>query len=172
MLGRVCAALDCFEVETHVEVHGDGPLADWRVIDRAVAIYAGGQHHLVTNADPVTYPPGLEVWVYAADLARRLAREQHAAQYRESPVLYVMQHPDDFAVGRFEAPPALRAPELYLEVDEAADFAVLSTIIERLYPVNPAFTTEDVLALVASEPALAESNRAVFRRWKAPPPSL
>ena len=43
---------------------------------------------------------------------------------------------------------------------------MLKTIIERLYPGNSAFLTEDVLDLVRREPAIAERNRGVFRRWK------
>jgi spore coat polysaccharide biosynthesis protein SpsF len=166
VLGRVAAALDRFSVDVHVEIHGDGPLADWRLIDRAVATYLEGSADLVTNAQRITYPPGLELWVYGASLCARLARERREPKYRDSPILYVMQHPAEFTIRNFEAPPELHAPEMYIEVDEAVDFELVKTIIERLYPRNPAFLPEDVLALLAREPELADRNRSVARRWK------
>ncbi|MBZ5557417.1 MAG: glycosyltransferase family protein [Acidobacteriia bacterium] len=167
VLGRVAAALDAFRVDVHVEVHGDGPLADWRLVDHAVEEYCAGGVDLVTNAVRITYPPGLELWIYASSLCARLAREAAAPKYRESPILYVMERPGEFRIRNIEAPPELHAPDTYLEVDEAADFAVMKTVIERLYPSNPAFLPEDALALLQREPQLAESNRAVVRRWKA-----
>src|SRR5207248_2837996 len=94
---------------------------------------------VVTNAGLTTYPPGLELWVYAARLCARLARERSEPKYRDSPVLYVVQHPETFAIRNLEAPPHLHSPDTYLEVDEMADFEVMRTIIERCYPRNPAF---------------------------------
>ena len=167
VLGRVAAALARFGVDVHVEVHGDGPLADWRLVDQAVSVYLGGSFDLVTNALRTTYPPGLELWVYAAALCARLAAERSEPRYRESPALYLMQHPDEFAIASLEAPPELSAPETYLEVDEAADFEVMRTIIEALYPGEPAFTTEEVLSLLAAQPELVGRNRGVVRRWKS-----
>ena len=168
VLGRVAAALEAFGIDVHVEIHGDGPLADWRLVDRAVALYQAGSFDLVTNALRTTYPPGLELWVYAATLCHRLARERSEPRYRDSPVLYLVQHPEMFAIQNLEAPPELYAPDTYLEVDEATDFEVISAIIGRLYPSNPAFEPEDVLALLRREPDLAERNRYVIRRWKEP----
>jgi spore coat polysaccharide biosynthesis protein SpsF (cytidylyltransferase family) len=56
---------------------------------------------------------------------------------------------------------------VYLEVDEPVDFEVLKQVIDALYPVNPAFTTEDILAYLDAHPGLADRNRFVERRWKA-----
>jgi spore coat polysaccharide biosynthesis protein SpsF len=166
VLGRVAGALQKFDVDVHVEIHGDGPLADWRVVDRAVRTYLDGGWDLVTNAARVTYPPGLELWVYSSALCARLAREVTDEKYRDSPSLYVTERPGEFAIRNLEAPPELYAPETHIEVDEPADFKVIKTIIDRLYPANPAFLTEDVLALLQVESELAESNRGVVRRWK------
>jgi spore coat polysaccharide biosynthesis protein SpsF len=166
VLGRVAGALQKCDVDVHVEIHGDGPLADWRIVDRAVRAYLDGGWDLVTNAARVTYPPGLELWVYSSALCTRLAREVTGARYRDSPSLYVTERPVEFAIRNLEAPLELYAPATYLEVDEPADFEVMKTIIERLYPANPAFLTEDVLALLQTESRLAESNRGVVRRWK------
>jgi spore coat polysaccharide biosynthesis protein SpsF len=168
VLGRVTAAVEAFGAGVHVEIHGDGPLADWRVIDRAVATFEAGGYDLVTNSLVVTYPPGLEVWVYAASTLHEVEREARAARYRESPALFLTECGDRYRLCNLEAPPELHRPNIYLEVDTATDFEVLRTILEALYSRNPALPTEDVLGFLDAHPALAERNRHVERRWKRP----
>lgn len=166
VLSRVLRALEANGADLHVEVHGDGPLADWRVVDHAVELFRSGSYDLVTNSLTVTYPPGLEVWVYPTVLLRRIDPVARTQEYRESPALYVTDHPERFRLFNFEAPEALRSPETYLEVDTAVDFEVLRTILEALYPVNPSFTTEEILRWLEAHPGVAERNRQVERRWK------
>ena len=52
-------------------------------------------------------------------------------------------------------------------MDTAEDFRVISAIYEALYPSNPYFVLSDVIDFLKQNPALAESNRHVPRRWKA-----
>ena len=166
VLGRVKAALDAYGADLHVEIHGDGPLLDWRVIDHAVKLFEKGYDDLVTNSLLVTYPPGLEVWVYPTVLLAQAETEAQSAKYRESPALYVTDHPERFRLHNFEAPRALHAPDTYLELDTALDLEVLRAILEALAPHNSAFTTEDILQWLDRYPDLAERNRHVERRWK------
>lgn len=167
VLGRVVGALEAFQATTHVEIHGDGPLLDWRVVDRLVGRFHEGGYDVVTNAQIVTYPPGLEAWVYAAGLLQEVERIARSPEYRETPSLYLMRHRARYSILNMEAPPAMRRPDVYLEVDETIDFEVLREVIENLYPGNSAFTTEDILTYLDAHPRLAERNRAVERRWKA-----
>lgn len=167
VLGRVVGALKTFRADTHVEIHGDGPLLDWRVVDRLVSFLRESSCDMATNAQTVSYPPGLETWVYPARLLEEVERIATNPEYRESPSLYVMRNRDRYSIQNIEAPPELRRPDVYLEVDESVDFEVLREVIEGLYPRNPAFTTEDVLAFLDARPGLADRNRGVERRWKA-----
>lgn len=167
VLGRVVGALQAFEASTHVEIHADGPLLDWQVVDELICRFHENSCDLATNAGTITYPPGLEAWVYSTRLIERVEGIARDPEYRESPSLYLMQNRDRYSILNLEAPPELRRPGVYLEVDEAVDFEVLREVIEALYPVNPAFTTADILAYLDAHPDLADRNRAVERRWKA-----
>jgi spore coat polysaccharide biosynthesis protein SpsF len=166
VLDRVSKALEHFGADLHIEIHGDGPLLDWRVIDRAVQIYESSAYDLVTNALSISYPPGLEVWVYKAQLAHEVEKIATEMDYRESPVLYLTQHANMYRLHNFVAPKDLTAPETYLEVDTDVDMGVIRAIFEALYPKNPAFVTEDVLAWLNAHPDLARQNQYVERRWK------
>jgi spore coat polysaccharide biosynthesis protein SpsF len=48
-------------------------------------------------------------------------------------------------------------------VDEPQDFELVARIYEALYVQKPAFTTEDILDLLAQQPELAELNRGIRR---------
>jgi len=166
VLGRVSQALMQFEADVHIEIHGDGPLLDWRVVDRAVEIFETGGYDLVTNALSVSYPPGLEVWVYSAALAHQVEKAAQEPRFRESPALYLTLHPERYRLHNFVAPAELTAPETYLEVDTDIDMTVIRETVESLYLKNPAFTTEEILAWMAAHPETATRNQLVERRWK------
>jgi spore coat polysaccharide biosynthesis protein SpsF len=59
--------------------------------------------------------------------------------------LHLYRHPERYKLGCLKRTPDLS--RLRWTVDTAADFAFVERVYERLYPVNPAFTTEDILAL-------------------------
>lgn len=167
VLGRVVGALQAYQADIHVEIHGDGPLLDWRVIDELIARFHGTKCDVATNAQTITYPPGLEAWVYPTRLLEDVERVAKEPEYRESPSRYVMRHPDRYTIVNQEAPQHLRRPDVYLEVDEAVDFELLREVIEALYPGNAAFTTEEILAFLDARPGLVARNQNVGRRWKA-----
>jgi len=48
-------------------------------------------------------------------------------------------------------------------VDEPQDFELVTRIYEALHPRNPAFTTEDILDLLAARPELLELNKGIGR---------
>jgi spore coat polysaccharide biosynthesis protein SpsF (cytidylyltransferase family) len=55
-------------------------------------------------------------------------------------------------------------------VDEPRDFEFVSRVYEALYPSDPAFTTEDVLALLRQKPELMEINQGIERNeglWRS-----
>ncbi|EPU1979718.1 hypothetical protein ACVVI9_005155, partial [Escherichia coli] len=61
-----------------------------------------------------------------------------------------------FKIGKLVRQPS--HAHLRWTVDEPADFELVEQIYRRLYPANPAFTTDDVLALLEREPQLATLN--------------
>jgi spore coat polysaccharide biosynthesis protein SpsF (cytidylyltransferase family) len=48
-------------------------------------------------------------------------------------------------------------------VDEPQDFELVRRIYEALYPRNPAFTTHDILELLAAQPELLQLNDGIRR---------
>jgi len=85
-----------------------------------------------------------------------LIDDAHTPTQREHVTYYIRQHADQFKIGALSRTPSLA--HLRWTVDEPADFALVEQIYQRLYPSNPAFATDDILALLAREPQLATLN--------------
>jgi len=168
VLDRIVSALQRFEVDVNVESYGDSQLVDPTIIDMIIGLYLKHQdaYDYVTSGVKTTFPPGLEVIVYPSRVlydAQAVARPEE----RELVSVNIISRPERYRILNVEAPPWYRYPDLHLEVDTAEDFRVISAIYEALYPSNPYFVLSDVIDFLKQNPALAESNRHVPRRWKA-----
>ena len=75
--------------------------------------------------------------------------------------LYVHTSPDRFRLGSYKQFTDLS--HLRWTVDEPQDFDLVERIYQALYPDNPAFTTSDILDLLAKRPDLMELNRGIRR---------
>lgn len=160
VLDRFVTAAAPFAPDAVVRITGDCPLLDWQVVDAAVALYRGSGADYAGNADPPTYPDGLDVEVIRFAALQRAAAEAVLPAEREHVTLYLRRHPDRFRIAVLRGDRDLS--HLRWTVDEPADFAFVEAVYRRLYPARPDFRTPDILALLAAEPDLA-GNAHIMR---------
>lgn len=173
VLSRVAGAIRKFQGQVHLEFQGDSPLPDPLLVDSVIGYYLkhADQYDYVTNALKMTYPPGMDVCVYAGQaLLAADARVTDPAQ-REHVGVHLFTHPEIYRIKNLEAPAWFRYPDIHLEVDTAEDFEVVSTIFEHFYARHPGFGLAQILDFLKENPQLAERNRHVERRWKEFHPS-
>jgi spore coat polysaccharide biosynthesis protein SpsF len=144
-----------------VRLTGDCPLADPAVIDKVIDFYRDGRYDYASNAVEPTFPDGLDVEVFSFDALETAWRETGRGAEREHVTLYIYRHPDRFRIGHFKMEPDLS--RLRWTVDEPADFEFVTAVYEALYPANPAFTMEHVLAYLERRPDLAGLNSTIAR---------
>lgn len=168
VLGRVVGALRAYDVELHVEFQGDNPAPDPLLVDSIIGYYLkhSTDYDYVTNALKTTYPPGAEVSVYPASVLMDAERRTGKSPLREHVGLHIYQHAERYRICNLEAPPWLSRPDLHLEVDTEEDFELVSAIFNHFYPENPGFSLSQVIEFIDKNPALAEKNCAIERRWK------
>lgn len=169
VLGRITGALRNFAVDVNVEFMGDSPLVDPMLVDSVIGFYLknADRYDYVSNALKTTYPPGAEVYVYPSRSLLDAERHVEDESLREHVGIHIYQNPDRYRLHCIEASPWYHYPELYLEVDTAADFEVMTAIFEHFYPHNPGFTLSQVIEFMLANPELASRNQAEERRWKA-----
>lgn len=146
-----------------VRVTADCPLFDPEVGRAIVRAALERNVDYASNTIVPTFPDGLDCEVFTVDALRTAAREAIGPMEREHVTPYLRAHPE-----RFRSFNVTHDPDLSSErwtVDDARDLEFARAVYERLPLVNgrPSDSMDDVLAVLAGEPALREINRGTRR---------
>ncbi len=168
VIGRIAALLKEHQVEIHVELIGDSPLADPQIIDEVIGFYLKhqDQYDYVSNGIKVTYPSGAEVYVYSASILL----EAEASLKKDDPM---REHVDlhlnkkgRYRCANLEAPSYYHYPDIYIEVDTETDFQMVSAIFEHFdQQGHEHFSLAQVLEFLKARPDLIKLNQKVERNW-------
>lgn len=156
VLSRFIGAARYAEGDWLVRLTGDCPLSDPTVIDRIVEEACASDSDYVSNALVPTFPDGLDVEVIRRSALERANVEARLASEREHVTPYIYKHPEIFRISEVRHTDDLSNRRW--TVDEAQDLEFVRAVYARLYPNDPAFSTEDILALLEHEPDLALVN--------------
>jgi spore coat polysaccharide biosynthesis protein SpsF len=161
VLDRYYRAAEPHRPDHVVRVTGDCPLADWTVIDGCVDFAVNGGFDYASNGFKPTWPDGLDVEVLTFSALETAWREAKEPMLREHVTMFLYRHPERFRLGSFENDVDLSG--MRWTVDHPGDYEFVRAVYDRLYPSNPAFTSADILALLALEPTLADLNAGIER---------
>ena len=144
---------------THVvRLKGDSPFVDPGVIDQTVRLALSTGAAYASNRVQRTYPLGLEVEVVTvAALTRTASEADEAAGAASSPMAHIRARPDRYPQAHCLA--RRDGSALDWRVKTPADLAFANAVYDALYPDDPAFGLEDILALLQGRQDLA--------RWAA-----
>lgn len=161
VLARYHGAAGAFGCDHIVRLTGDCPLADPTLIDDLIELHLDGRFDYSSTGIEPSFPDGLD-----AEIMTRAALETAHAQARlpserEHVTLFLYEHPADFRIGSLTGGRDLS--HLRWTVDEPEDFTFVTRVYEALYPSDPGFGTDDILALLDRQPELAQIN-ARFER--------
>ena len=141
-----------------VRLMADCPLHDPAVIDEAVQHFADAHDGLAYGGTVSNYPEGLDFDIFTFDALEEAWKNARLPSEREHVGRYFINHPE-----RFHALPLTigerNDSQMHWSVDTQADFNFVTKVFEQLYPVDPRFTKDDVLVLLAQQPELLEINK-------------
>lgn len=164
VLDRVLRAAQSVEADAIVEITGDCPLTDPAIVDQIVEVYAANRFDYVGNVRPSTFPVGLAVQVFPAKVLEEVAHLTQDPADREHVSLYIYEHPEKFSLRNVESGLPEKYRDYRLTVDTPEDFALIGAIFEALYPGNPGFGLDEVLAFLEKNPALLDLNRSIQQK--------
>jgi len=159
---RACAAHARASVV--VRLTGDCPLADPALIDELVEAFHNGQWDYLANSvddQQLTVPDGFDAEVFRAGLLERAAVEARLASEREHVTPWMRSPAAGLRWGHFRHEPA--RPYYRVTVDDSVDLEVVRQIAAALYPVDPCFGVDEVVAYLEQHPELAARNLATLR---------
>lgn len=167
VLQRTLGALEKTSAAIGVEVFGDCPLIDPRIVDEAVEKFLNSPEYVFVGNDlKTTFPPGMEVEVFAvAALRDSDKRVAPSDPIREHGTLFIRQSPEIYKLLNFEADGEYDRPELELEVDSIEDLDVVNAIVQHFDPRQD-FSLGEVIHFLDEHPQISERNKMVHRRWK------
>jgi len=141
-----------------VRLMADCPLHDPAIIDEAVKHFTDADDVFAYAGTVSHYPEGLDFDIFTFSALEEAWKNARLPSEREHVGRYFINHPE-----RFHALPWIAGERddsrMHWSVDTQADFDFVTKVFEQLYPVNPCFTKDDVLALLARQPELLEINK-------------
>ncbi len=156
VLDRIYRAAQPSNPEYVVRLTGDCPLADASVIDEVIDFCRRGGYDYASNALKPTFPDGLDVEVVRFSSLEEAWQKASDPAEREHVMPYIYNRPDRFKLGNYTD--MVDRSHLRWTIDEPEDLELVTRIFEALYPIDPAFSTAAILALLDREPELARLN--------------
>jgi spore coat polysaccharide biosynthesis protein SpsF len=155
VLARFVGALAAFGPAEHVvRLTGDCPLADPAVIDATIERVVGEDADYGSNTPPRrTFPKGLDVECMKAAALTAAAARAASPEEREHVTWALHRAPHLYRQAFLSQ--AAEEGEVRWTVDLPDDYAFVAAVYDALWPANPAFTSDDVRALVRARPDLA-----------------
>jgi spore coat polysaccharide biosynthesis protein SpsF len=144
VLGRVLGAVKSVGGDVIVELTGDCPLIDPRVVDHLVDEYLTNGADYCANVLKRTYPAGMDTQVFSYAVLEKVAALTEDPSDREHVSLYIYNHPELFSLQNVESDLPNYMVDWRLVVDTAEDFELISRIFENNYPANPTFDLADI----------------------------
>jgi spore coat polysaccharide biosynthesis protein SpsF (cytidylyltransferase family) len=159
VLKRYAQAARHFNLDPIVRITGDCPLISASCIDevlRAFLRVPGCDYG--DNIEPRTFPHGFDVQVVSRAALETADAEARDPAEREHVLPFIQCQPRRFRHVHVTAN-GMSHSDLRLTLDYPEDLAFIRAIYERLYPHDPAFDLDEILALLVAEPSLTEINR-------------
>lgn len=167
VLSRILQALKWREATVGVEVFGDCPLIDYRLIDEIIDKFVNRIEKLdfLSNDLKTTYPPGMEVEVFKVSALEDADKRTNDSSIREHGTLFIRQNPKLFVIENVIAPTEYYYPELELEVDTIEDYEVFKQIIKH-FSKRLDFSLDEILKFASQNSDLFAINKNIPRRWQ------
>lgn len=135
-----------------VRVTSDCPLIDPAVIDQVIAYYhqEPGRFDYVSNVLPRSFPRGMDTEVFSFAALDEAHNEAVAEPDREHVTPFINRNPARYRLGNLAYSTDASRHRWTVDTDE--DLALITRILEALYPGRPEFTLEDCLELLQRNP--------------------
>jgi spore coat polysaccharide biosynthesis protein SpsF len=163
VLARVLGAARAHDADVIVETSGDCPLIDPQLVDLVVERFLEGDVDYCSNRLERTYPVGMDTQAFPTAVLAEVDGLTDDPADREHVSLYIYEHPERYRLATVHSGrPELG--EVRLTVDTPEDFALVRAIFEELYPRDPEFGLDAILALLADRPDLRALNAAITQK--------
>lgn len=158
VLERVYSAAKQLETDILVQITGDCPLIDYRMVDNLIEIFTENypSSRIVSNTGPeISMPWGFDVQVYKADELKKVIDNSPSEEDKEhvSQRFYSEEFKETYNLLHIKYDPPLNRPELRVTLDYLEDYLLIKEIVEDFGIQNlKEFTAEDIIEWLDRHP--------------------
>lgn len=164
VLGRVLDAARSVNADVIVEITGDCPLMDHRLVDRGIEEYFSRDVDYVANILKRGYSDGFDVQVFSTKTLAKTSALTKDPIDRVHVSYYIYSHPEQFKLFNWEPAEDCFLPEGRVTLDEKEDYELINKIFEKLLPQKEDFSAEDIVKLLKSNPKLMRINEHIRQK--------
>jgi spore coat polysaccharide biosynthesis protein SpsF len=164
---RVLGAAEEYKTDIIVEITGDCPIIDPRIVEQCIHMYKENDCDYLSNVIVRSYPDGMDTQVFRLETLRKSEAMTSDKLDREHVSLHIRKNPYIFKHINLVASPDLYWPELGLTLDEIKDYELIRKVIEHFGDKNELFSCSDVVSLLKSKPDWVSINEDVERKGNA-----
>ena len=150
VLGRVTKTAVKFKSDVVVQLTGDNPLIDPKIIEKGLSLFFKHNCDCVSNSFTDTFPSGMNVTIFKTKFLEYVESVAKDSDHREHVPLFTKVNKKKFNVIEFFAEKEMYGPEISVTVDEKHEFEKIKTIIE-FFGTNPICCKELIKYIKSNE---------------------
>lgn len=156
VLKRYMKAASLLDADNIVRITGDCPLIDPSLVDAVIDLHQRNQSDYTSNANPPTFPDGLDVEVFTIG-ALQIADKNGVSQHDREHVTPFIRESNKFAKSNYQSDED--HSDKRWTVDTPEDLTVVKKILEHFTPRQD-FSWHEVLDLYTKNPEYFLANQA------------
>ena len=157
VLERFIQANKLYNPQSIVRLTGDCPFVMPEIIDSVVSLFNETKFDYVSNVVDLTFPDGLDVEVFKANVLEKLTNYPLSSVEKEHVTLGILNRKDDFIIGNYSNSKNLS--HYRWTVDTAEDFNFVSKIFANFRSSEVAFTFDEIQRFIENNPETNQINR-------------
>jgi len=161
VLARYYGAATEYCADVVVRITSDCPLIDPAVVDKVIGFYLAHKEEYDYAAN-ILYPRGMDTEVFSYNALKESHKEAVDDAEREHVTIFIKRRPERYKIKTL--PYEKDCSQYRWTVDTPEDFMLIEKIISTIYPVNPHFTLEDCLKLIAENPEWIKINAHIKQK--------
>ena len=159
VLNRFYKTSKVYKYNTIIRLTGDCPLIDPNLVDKVVNFYIENKCDYVSNVNPPTFPDGLDVEVFSADVLRQANKKAKTSFEREHVTPWIRGN-KELSVLNFEND--VNYSNNRWTVDQNEDLILISNILKE-FKNNLDFGWREILSLKKKKPEIFKINQTIKR---------
>jgi spore coat polysaccharide biosynthesis protein SpsF len=132
VLDRVLNAAEECQADVVIEITGDCPFVDPKLVDYMIELLRNNDLEYIANNFTTSFADGFDVQVYYFDTLKRMSELELSELEKEHVTMKIRQNPKLFRTLNLVAPFELKRPNFSITLDTREDYEVIQRVYEAM----------------------------------------